>query len=442
MSQITPLRAAGARRHFDETFVIVGAGQAGVQAASTLRERGFRGRLVVLGDEQRLPYMRPPLSKKFLSAEQSEDRLYFRPQSYFESQAIEMRPGVRVEEIDRNRARLRLAGGDFLYYDKLLLATGSRPRVLPVPGATRSGVHYLRTVDDALRLRNELTAGCRLSVVGAGYLGLEVAATAASAGIKVTLLEIDDRILSRVTTPGLSDFMAGVHRSRGVDLRCRSKVVAFSGAGRLESVLCEGGAIEADVAVVGIGAVPNDQLAREAGLTCDDGVSVDERGRTSDPNIYAAGDCTRHENALFARRVRLESVQNAIDQATVAAVCMSGGDLAYRRVPWFWSHQYEFKLQSAGLFDGYDEIVERGDRREGRFALLYRKAGQLIAVDAVNMPAAYLSARRELALRGEITFDAETTSAPPKVRLNTRSGSEAAPSTLDWPEMTSQSVAG
>ena len=437
MSQVTPLR--GAPRHFDETYVIVGAGQAGVQAASTLRERGFRGRLVVLGDEERLPYMRPPLSKKFLSAEQSEERLYFRPPSYFESQAIEMQCGVRVEEIDRHRARLRLAGGDFLHYDKLLLATGSRPRMLPVPGATSTDVHYLRTVDDALRLRNQLRPGSRLVVVGAGYLGLEVAATAATAGLRVTLLEIEDRILGRVTTPAISDFMAAVHRSRGVELRFRSRVVAFSGANRLGSVLCEEGSVEADVAVVGIGAVPNDELAREAGLTCTDGIAVDERGRTSDPNIYAAGDCTRHENALFARRIRLESVQNAIDQATVAAVCMGGGDLAYRRVPWFWSQQYEFKLQSAGLFDGYDEIVERGDRRESRFALLYRRAGMLIAVDAINMTAVYLSARREIALRGEIAVDVAPGRSVPEARTQAPSSPE--PSPTDWPEMTPRSVA-
>jgi 3-phenylpropionate/trans-cinnamate dioxygenase ferredoxin reductase subunit len=440
MSQIKSLRTAGVKRGVDETFVIVGAGQAGAQAASTLRERGFQGRIVVLGDEGHLPYMRPPLSKRFLAAEQSEDRLYFRPQSYFESQTIEMRTGIRVDGIDRRAARLRLASGELLYYDKLLLATGSRPRVLSVPGATRAGVHYLRTLDDALRLRSELKPGSRLVVVGAGYLGLEVAATAATAALRVTLLEIDDRILNRVTTPGLSGFMADVHRSHGVDLRCGSKVVAFSGAGRLESVLCEEGAVAADVAVVGIGAVPNDELAREAGLNCNDGISVDDRGQTTDPHIYAAGDCTRHENALFARRVRLESVQNAIDQATVAAVCMAGGALSYRRVPWFWSNQYEFKLQSAGLFDGYDEIVERGDRRQGRFALLYRKAGQLIAVDAVNMPAAYLSARREIALRGEIALDATPALLLPKGRLNPRSGTDT--STIDWPDMTPQSVAG
>ena len=412
----TPLRVVPSPSRLAETFVIVGAGQAGVQAASTLRESGFRGRLVVLGDEGRLPYMRPPLSKKFLSAQQSEERLYFRPAAYFEANGIEMRTAVAVEGIDRKAGRLRLGGGATLEYDKLLLATGSRPRALRVPGAADPRIHYLRTLDDALRLRGALRPGSRLAVVGAGYVGLEVAATAVTAGVKVTLLERDDRVLGRVTTPMLSEFVAGVHRARGVDLQCTSNVAAFSGSAHLQVALEQGSAFDVDVAVVGIGAVPNDELAREAGLACDDGVLVDRHGRTSDPAIFAAGDCTRHENSLYARRLRLESVQNAIDQATVAATCMAGGNLSYCRVPWFWSNQYEFKLQSAGLFEGYDEVIERGARGEGRFALLYLKAGVLIGVDAVNMPAEYVAARRTIAARGELSVDAET-SPPVKLRV-------------------------
>jgi 3-phenylpropionate/trans-cinnamate dioxygenase ferredoxin reductase subunit len=405
---ITPIRLVPPPARSGETFVIVGGGQAGVQAASTLRERGFRGRIVVLADEARLPYMRPPLSKKFLSGEQSEERLYFRPPSYFEAHAIEVRTGVQVEGIDRATGTLRLAKGASQDYDKLLLATGSRPRRLPVPGATDPRVHYLRTLDDALRLRSSLRRGARLAVVGAGYVGLEVAATAVSAGLQVTVLERDDRVLGRVTTPTLSDFIARVHRARGVDLRCAARVAGFSGGGRLRIDLDGDAGFDVDAAIVGVGAVPNDDLAREAGLACDDGILVDEHGQTSDARIFAAGDCTRHENALFARRLRLESVQNAIDQATVAATCMAGGSLSYCRVPWFWSHQYEFKLQSAGLFDSHDEIIERGDRREGRFALLYLKAGLLVAVDAVNMPAEYVAARRAIGLRGELAVDGES----------------------------------
>ena len=361
--------------------------------------------------------MRPPLSKRFLSTEQSEDKLYFRTAAYFEANGIELRTGVQVEGIDRKAGRLRLGAGATLEYDKLLLTTGSRPRSLPVPGATDPRVHYLRTLDDAMRLRAALRPGSRLAVVGAGYVGLEVAATAVAAGLKVIVLERDDRVLGRVTTPDLSDFVAGIHRDRGVDLRCGSSVVAFSGSDRLQIELDHGAALDVDASVVGIGAVPNDDLAREAGLACDDGVLVDEHGRTSDPGIFAAGDCTRHTNALYDRRMRLESVQNAIDQATVAATCMGGGNLSYCRVPWFWSNQYEFKLQSAGLFDGYDSVIERGDRSAGRFALHYFKAGLLVAVDAVNMPAEYLAARRAIALRGELAVDGETV-PPTRLRAN------------------------
>jgi 3-phenylpropionate/trans-cinnamate dioxygenase ferredoxin reductase subunit len=323
-----------------------------------------------------------------------------------------MRMGVQVEGIDRATGTLRLAKGATLEYDKLLLATGSRPRKLLVPGASDPRIHYLRTLDDALRLRSALRAGSRLAVIGAGYIGLEVAAAAVQAGLKVTVLEKDDRVLGRVTTPAVSTFIAGVHRARGVDLRCGSTVAAFSGSTGLLLDLKQGTSLEVDAAIVGIGALPNDELAREAGLACENGILVDGHGQTSDSQIFAAGDCTRHDNPLFARRLRLESVQNAIDQATVAASCMAGGDLSYCRVPWFWSHQYEFKLQSAGLLDGYDEVIERGERHEGRFALVYLKAGLVVAVDAVNMPSEYVAARRAIGSRGELGLHADATPAP------------------------------
>ena len=422
-----------------ETFVIVGGGQAGVQAASTLREGGFDGRLVILGDEERLPYMRPPLSKKFLSAEQSEERLYFRPAAYFEANGIEVRSGVKVVEIDRATTTLRLARGATLRYDRLLLATGSRPRTLSAPGGADPRIHYLRTADDAIRLRGALRPGARLAIIGAGYIGLEVAATAVAAGLKVTLLEAADRVLGRVTTPNLSEFVADLHKARGVDLRFGSKVVGFSGTDRLRIALADEPAIEVDAAVIGIGAIPNDELAREAGLTCDDGIVVDAHGQSSDPKIYAAGDCTRHYNALFARRLRLESVQNAIDQATVAANCMGGGHLSYCRVPWFWSHQYEFKLQSAGLFDGHDEIVQRGSRESGRFALLYRKAGVLVAVDAVNMPGEYAAGRRAIAQRGEIAFDLAPATQPKRASANAAPGTR--PSTAEEHQQVERTLA-
>ena len=414
MTTPVPLRKSATSKAGRETFVIIGAGQAGCQAGCTLRELGFRGRVVLVGDERQGPYMRPPLSKKFLAGELDEERLYLRPLSFFESSDIELMLDTSVESIDASAGRVHLDNGLRLGYDKLLIATGSRPRELHVPGSAsciptrgaprRAGgpdVHYLKTLDDSLRLRRAVGRGRRIAVVGGGYIGLEVAATASQAGAHVTVLEISDRVLNRVTTNILSRFIEDTHRARGVDILCNSRVLGFEGEERLETVVCEGRRIEADIAIVGIGAVPNVELAQLAGLSCSDGILVDEHCRTSDENIFAAGDCTSHPNRLVKRRLRLESVQNAVDQATAAAHNMCGDKRIYDRVPWFWSQQYEFKLQSAGVFDGHDEIVEVGRRDEGTFALLYRKAGALIAVDAVNMPRQYLAARKQIAERGD-----------------------------------------
>ncbi len=384
-----------------ETFVVVGTGQAAAQAVYTMRQCGFRGRIVMVGEEPHPPYMRPPLSKRLLAGSFAQDRVFLRPRGFYESAAIELRLHVRVEGVDRSGARVHLSDGKRLGYDKLLLATGSRPRLLDVPGAHGPGIHYLRTLDDALRLRASITSGVRLAIVGAGYVGLEVASTATTAGAQVTVLEIDERVLSRVTTPGISDFFAAAHRARGVAIHCAARVIAFEGAGRLERIVSDGrhAPVDADLAVVGIGAVPNTELAREAGLACDDGIVVDDRCRTADPRIFAAGDCTRHPNAALGRRLRLESVQNAVDQATSAAHNMCGEDRPYAKVPWFWSQQYDLRLQSAGVLAPFDEILERGSRAAASFALVYRKDGRTVACDAVNMPGEYLAARRELEAR-------------------------------------------
>jgi 3-phenylpropionate/trans-cinnamate dioxygenase ferredoxin reductase component len=393
------------------TFVIVGAGQAGAQAAFTLREHGFRGRIVLLGAEPHAPYMRPPLSKKLLAGELAEERVYLRSAAFYESHDIELKLGVAVEAIDAAAAHVHLANGLRLGYDRLLLATGMRARRLAVPGSAGPGIHYLRTLQDALRLREAVAPGRRVAIVGGGYIGLEVAATFAIGGARVRVLEIDDRVLGRVTTPTMSDFFANVHGAHGVDVRCGTRVLAFEGTDRLESVVCDAGRLDADVAVVGIGAEPNDAIASAAGLACDRGIVVDERCRTSDPNIFAAGDCTNHPSARFGGRLRLESVQNAVDQAAVAARNMCGDDRLYDKVPWFWSQQYEFKLQTAGVLDGHDEVEERGERDKGSFALLYRRQGRLVAVDAVNMPGEYLAGRRAIAER-----DRHAAGAPDRLR--------------------------
>jgi 3-phenylpropionate/trans-cinnamate dioxygenase ferredoxin reductase component len=379
-----------------EVIVIIGAGQAGAQAAYALREHGFAGRIILLGDEAQAPYQRPPLSKVFLVSGLSVERLYLRPLSFYASNDIELRLHEPVERIDPQSAQVVLHGGVRIGYDQLLLATGSRPRLLQVPGSRGTDIHYLRTIPDALRLRAKIGPGRRVAIIGGGYIGLEVAAIASGAGAIVSVLETEDRVLGRVTTSAISEFFTTAHRGHGVAIQCHNRVTAFEGGERLESIVWEHGNQKADLAVIGIGAEPNVELAKSAGLLCENGIRVDEYCRTSDPNILAAGDCTSHFNALLRRRLRLESVQNAVDQATTAAINMTGREYRYAEVPWFWSNQYEHKLQTAGSFDGYDEIEERGNLESGRFALVYRKQGALLAVDAVNMPREYMSVRRQL----------------------------------------------
>ena len=385
-------RSEGAR----ETVVIIGAGQAGAQCAVTLRESGFEGRIVLLGDEGQAPYQRPPLSKAFLGHGVSVERLYVHPMSCYDMHDVELRLHTKVDSIERNRHLLRLQNGDTIAYDKLVIATGSRPRVLELPGGRTSDVHYLRTIQDALRLRSKIQRGRRIVIVGGGYVGLEVAAIASAAGAHVTVLEAQDRVLGRVTSECVSNFFVDAHRKHGVEVHCGVEVLGFEAGERLERIICRHANVKADLAVVGVGAQPNIELARDTGLICDDGIVVDEYCRTSDPNIFAAGDNTNHWNPTMKRRVRLESVQNAVDQAAAAARNVAGDVCRYACVPWFWSAQYEYKLQTAGCFFGYDEIEERGDRTAGRFALVYRKNGLLLGVDAVNCPREYMSVRDAL----------------------------------------------
>ncbi len=380
---------------------ILGAGQAGSQAAVSLREAGFEGRIVLLGAEPEAPYMRPPLSKGYLQREVDEDRIALRPAEAYADLQIDFKPGIAVEGLEVAASRLRLANGLRLEYDTLILATGSRARTLDVPGANAPEVLVLRTWAHARALRRQLGLGRRVVVIGGGYLGLEVAAAARGLGDRVRVLEAAPRVLSRVTSPELSAFFHSLHRESGVDVRCGIGVAAFEGTDRLESVACEGGRFAADLAVVAVGALPNDELAREAGIACDDGILVDEACRTSAGNIFAIGDCCRFPDAASGERVRLESVQNAIDQAHVAARNACGGAARHRKVPWFWTQQYDVKLQTAGRVHGYDAIEWRGDPLQRRFAIRYLRAGELVAVDAVNQPAEFLAARKALAQRLE-----------------------------------------
>jgi len=393
---------------FDQ-IVIVGAGQAAVQAADTLRRKGFTGKLAVVGDEPWLPYQRPPLSKKFLAGALERDRLIIRPAQFYTDHAVQTHLGRRVEEIARSEQRLRLDDGTTLAYDALLLATGSRPRKLVAPGADLGGVHYLRTMTDVERIRADFGPGKRLVIIGGGYIGLEVAATARELGLDVTVLEMADRVMNRVTCSEISSFYEREHAHHGVRIICNAKVRALAGdpqSRRVRAVLTEDGAEHpADVVIVGVGVLPADELAVAAGIDCANGISVDDHCRTSDPHIYAAGDCTHHPNLHYGRHLRLESVDNAFEQATTAALNLIGTPTVHDKVPWFWSDQYDLKMIIVGICHGHDTVVTRGNPSSRSFSTCYLRHGELIAIDSINSPKDQMAARKIIAARGRPNLD-------------------------------------
>jgi len=381
----------------------VGAGQAAVQAIDTLRRKGFTGQIVLIGDEPWLPYQRPPLSKKYLAGALERERLLLRPPQFYASHSIDSRLGRRVEEISRREQRLRLDDDSTVPYDALLIATGSRPRPLAAPGAELDGVHFLRTIADVEGIRAGWDAGARLVIVGGGYIGLEVAAVARESGLEVTVLEMTDRVMGRVVCPQISTFYEAEHGRHGVRILCNSKVRALAadpGSRRVRAVLTDDGeGHPADSVVVGCGVLPADEIAAACGLACDNGIVVDEHCRTSDPVIYAAGDCTNHPSLRYGRRLRLESVDNAFEQGASAALNMLGLETVHDKVPWFWSDQYDLKLIIIGVGQGYDTVVMRGDPASHVFSACYLRGGELIAVDTVNSPKEQMAARKLIAAR-------------------------------------------
>ena len=387
-------------------LVIVGGGQAAAQAVQSLRQQNFPGAITLLGDEPYPPYQRPPLSKKYFAGELPRERLLLRPAAFYAEKGVALELGARVEEIEPAARRVRLRDGRTIAYDRLLLATGSRARVCPVPGADLPGVHYLRTIADVDAIIATLAPGARVLLVGAGYIGLEVAASARQRGFDVTVLEAADRVMSRTVSTEVSAFYEASHRAAGVAIHCGAGVKAFRGPSRVTAVeTTDGRSFACDIAIVGIGIEPNIELAANAGLQCSNGIVVDELARTADPHIVAAGDCTNHPHPLLERRVRLESVPNAIHQAKVAAGTLLGLPTPYSEVPWFWSDQYDLKLQIAGLSTGYDEVVVRGDPAARSFAASNRKAGHLLAANAVNSPREFIAGKRLVANRARIAPD-------------------------------------
>jgi 3-phenylpropionate/trans-cinnamate dioxygenase ferredoxin reductase component len=385
------------------TILIVGGGQAGAQAIDTLRREGFGGRLVLIGDESELPYQRPPLSKKFLSGEMAADRLPFRHRAFYDEHRVELRLGTRAVRLDAAARHVHLADGEMLRYDRLLLCLGAGSRRLTCPGSDFPGVHYLRALADVAPIQARMKPGARAVIVGGGYIGLETAATCRKMGCQVTVLEMADRVMNRVVAPSVSQYFAGEHRAHGIGILCDMRVVRIEGRGRAERVVCaDGTSHDADLVIAGIGDVATTELADAAGLACSDGIVVDEYCRTSDPHIYAAGDCTNHPSLRFSRRVRLESVDNAFEQAKTAALNMLDRPVAHDRVPWFWSDQFDNKLLIVGLSQDYDAQVLRGDPASRTFSVCYLKGRELLAVEAVNHSKDYMAARKLIAERARL----------------------------------------
>ena len=377
------------------TFVIVGAGQAGASAVEALRREGFDGRLVLIGDEPSLPYQRPPLSKKFLAGEMEADRLLFRHAAFYEEHRIETRIGVHARKLDSAARRVDLGSGESLHYDRLMLATGARARMLSCAGADLGRVHALRNIADVNEIRPQFKPAARVVIVGGGYIGLETAASAVKAGCEVTILEMAERAMNRVVAPLVSDFYMAEHRAHGVKIVCNTLVSSLEGRGNVERVVCaDGTSYEADVVVVGVGAIPNAELARDAGIACENGVRVDEYCRSSDANVFAVGDCCSHPSPHYGRRLRLESVDNAVEQAKSATLNMLDKPTVHDKVPWFWSDQYDLKLLIVGVSQDHDRIVLRGDPAARSFSVCYLKGVELLAVDTINNAKDYMAARK------------------------------------------------
>ena len=379
--------------------VIAGAGQGGFQVAASLRKEGYDGPVALVGDEPGLPYQRPPLSKDYMTGAASAEKVLLRPEAFYAKQAIELRPGERLERIDRTARRVELGSGRTLHYEHLVLALGARPRPLPVPGGELAGVHLLRTLADAQVLRERLEQVERVVVVGAGFIGLEFAAAARTHGLDVTVVEALDRAMARVVSPEISVYFQRLHERAGTPLLLSAAVERLEGdGGRVTAVrTADGRRLPAELVVVGVGVVPNTAPAQAAGLDVEDGIVVDELLRTSDPRISAIGDCAAYPSCHTGRRVRLESVQNSVDHGRCVAARIAGRAAPYTSVPWFWSDQHGCKLQIAGLTAGRDHAVVRGDVHGGAFSVLCFREGVLVGVESVNRPADHMAARKLLA---------------------------------------------
>ncbi|MDB5637168.1 MAG: pyridine nucleotide-disulfide oxidoreductase [Bradyrhizobium sp.] len=396
------------------TVVIVGAGHAGFQVAASLRQHGYGERICLINDEAHLPYQRPPLSKAYLKSEGRPDSLMFRPDKFYRDQNIEL-IADRAAAIDRPARRLQLASGANLDYGHLVLATGARNRLLDIPNANFVDVRYLRILDESEALRKRIASGQRVVVIGAGFIGLEFAATARIKGLEVDVVELGARVMARAVTAEISDFFQERHTAAGIRIHLGVQATAIEGDGaNVTGVsLSDGRHVPADLVVVGVGVLPNVELAAEAGLQAASGIIVNEQLLTSDPNISAIGDCALFASPRFGGSLRLESVQNATDHARCVAARLTGDAKTYDGQPWFWSDQGDDKLQIAGLTTGYDRVVVRGDRTQRSFSAFCYKAGRLVGIESINRASDHVFGRKILGMNrsiepeqaGDMSFD-------------------------------------
>lgn len=379
--------------------VIVGAGHGGGHLAATLARAKVDVRVTLIGDEAYPPYQRPPLSKAYLSGQMAENRLYMRPAAYYEKANVERIEGTAVTAIHKDTHRIDLADGREIAYDKLVLATGGYPRKLNLPGSDLPGVYTLRTIADVEAMRGRFTKAQSIVIIGGGYIGLEVAAVARKAGKAVHVIEKEDRLLARVATPQTSQFFRRLHEEEGTQIHLNTGVQSISGDQQVENVqLLNGENLSADLVLMAVGIEPNIQLAEGADIVCDNGILVNEFGLTSDPDVYALGDCANMMNLALGRFARLESVQNAVDAANVVAAHLLGEAQPYSAIPWFWSDQFDVKYQSVGLPLDYDDVVTRGTDTSGHsFSYFYLKQGKVIAVDAFNRVKDFMAGKKLVA---------------------------------------------
>lgn len=377
-----------------QKVVIIGAGHGGIQAATSLREEGFEGRITLISSETALPYQKPPLSKGFLNGKQTEENLFFRHLSFYEDNNIELVLGKTVTDIDTPSKVIHTDDETLWKYDVLILATGARNRKLPFH---TEGVLDLRTLSDAQTIKKRLETVEHITVIGGGFIGLEMAAAGIELGKKVTVIEAQDRLMARVLPPVLSNVFLKKHTEQGVDILLKTGVSDIQNTeGGYQVRLNTGQTLPTDLVIVGIGVLPNIELAEKAGLNCDNGIAVNAFLETSDASIYAIGDCAYYFNAFAGGHTRLESVQNAVDQAKCVVANIMGKKKAFQAVPWFWTNQFDLKLQMAGIAQGYDTTVRRGTIESQKFSVFYFKNEKLIAVDSLNRPADHLAARKLL----------------------------------------------